>query len=72
MQRKVVATVRTVDEREPLGAFESTDLRLRALPLRDLVTELAKKGSERPRPGRTCAPSSAWSRGSGSRASVRC
>ena len=46
MHRKVAATVPTMDEREPLGAFESTDLRLRALPLRDLVTELAKKGSE--------------------------
>lgn len=44
MERKVVTTVPVAGE--PLGAVESTELRLRALPLRDLVTELAKKGSE--------------------------
>ena len=41
MERKVVTTERV----EPAGSVDSTELRLRALPLRDLVTELARKGS---------------------------
>lgn len=42
MARKVVTTGRG----EPVGLVESTDLRLRVLPLRDLVSELVQKGSQ--------------------------
>lgn len=44
MARRFVTTV--PDAGEPLGAEEITEPRLHALPLRDLVTELAKKGSQ--------------------------
>jgi uncharacterized membrane protein YqjE len=44
MEQKAGATVRIGGE--PLGTVESTEVRLRALPLRDLITELAKKGSQ--------------------------
>ncbi len=44
MARRVVTKVPVAAE--PLGTVESTELRLRALPLRDLVTELARKGSQ--------------------------
>lgn len=44
MARRVVPTVPGAGE--PLQPAASTDLRLHALPLRDLVSELAQKGSQ--------------------------